>query len=127
MNKNNSINEYDNCAEDVISWASERYQDDYYEYRIQIKEEDFSSYNGKLCMLYVSSIEINIGYELTRPLPAEAQTCSDSFVINIYNKGDSYTSDGANFIKNISDALKNCYDTSDSIFDAYSPPLRLNS
>ena len=75
----------------------------------------------------ISSIEINIGYELTRPLPAEAQTCSDSFVINIYNKGDSYTSDGANFIKNISDALKNCYDTSDSIFDAYSPPLRLTS
>ena len=62
--KYSSINEYDNCAEDVISWASERYQDDYYEYRIQIKEEDFSSYNGKLCMLYVSSIEINKQHEI---------------------------------------------------------------
>ena len=75
----------------------------------------------------ISSIDINIGYDLTRPLPAEAQTCSDSFEINIYNKGDLNTSYGVNFIKNISDALKNCYDTNVFIEDAYSPPLRLTS
>ena len=75
----------------------------------------------------ISSIDINIGYELTRPLPAEAQTCSDSFEINIYNKGDLNNPYGVNFIKNISDAMKNCYDTNVFIEDAYSPPLRLTS
>ena len=75
----------------------------------------------------IASIDLNIEYELTRPLPAEAQTCSDTFEINIYNKGDLNTSYGVNFIKNISDALKYCYDTNVFIDSAYSPPLRLTS
>ena len=72
----------------------------------------------------LSSIELNIEYELTRPLPAEAQTCSSSFVKEIYSKGDDYNN---NFIETIRIALKNCTDTSDILDEVYSPPLRLTS
>ena len=61
-----SIDKYDYCAEDVLTWNDEdnRYYDDFYEYNIQIEEEDFSSFNGKVCMLYISSIEINKQHEI---------------------------------------------------------------
>ena len=72
----------------------------------------------------LSSIELNIDYELTRPLPAEAQTCSNSFVKEIYSKGDDYNN---SFIETIRIALKNCTDTSDILDEVYCPPLRLTS
>jgi len=72
----------------------------------------------------LSSVQISIGYELTRPLPAEAQTCSDSFVVNIYKKGDHFNN---SFIEKIRTALENCENTSDIISKVYSCPLRLTS
>jgi len=73
----------------------------------------------------ISTIQISIGYQLTRPLPAEAQTCSNSFVIDIYKKGDNYTN---SCIEKIRTALENCENANDIIInDAYSPPLRLTS
>ena len=76
----------------------------------------------------ISSIDINIGYELTRPLPAEAQTCSDFFQVNIFTKGDDiYESKGAKFLNNLRSALNNCTDTEIIMESAYSPPLRLTS
>ena len=73
----------------------------------------------------ISKIEISINYELTRPLPPEAQTCSNSFVSIIYKKGDNYTNSS---IAKIREALQNCDKTDDIIIDdVYSPPLRLTS
>ena len=73
----------------------------------------------------ISKIEISIDYELTRPLPVEAQTCSNSFVSIIYIKGNNYTNSS---IDKIRKALENCENTNDIIIkDVYSPPLRLTS
>ena len=76
----------------------------------------------------ISSIEINIGYDLTRPLPAEAQTCSSSFTAKIFSKGDDiYESKGAIILNNLRSALSNCTDVEITIEKVYSPPLRLTS
>ena len=76
----------------------------------------------------ISSIELTIGYELTRPLPAEAQTCSDNFKVEIFKKGDDiYTSKGALILQDLRNALANCTDMEINIENAYSPPLRLTS
>ena len=76
----------------------------------------------------ISSIELNIGYDLTRPLPAEAQTCSSSFTAKIFSKGDDiYESKGAIILNNLRSALSNCTDVEITIEQVYSPPLRLTS
>ena len=73
----------------------------------------------------ISKIQISIGYELTRPLPAEAQTCSNSFVADIYQRGEDLNDTS---ITKIRMALKNCENITDIIInDIYSPPLRLTS
>ena len=72
----------------------------------------------------LESIELNLDYELTRPLPAEAQTCSNSFVTTIYKEGDNSTN---NFIDKIRNALQNCSNTYEILDDIYCPPLRLTS
>ena len=69
------------------------------------------------------SIDLNIEYELTRPLPAEAQTCTNSFDTNIYEQGDYNNT----FVEKLRNALKDCSDTNDVLEDIYSPPLRLTS
>ena len=74
------------------------------------------------------SIDINIGYELTRPLPAEAQTCSNTFTVNIFKQGDDLeTSSGAILLNDLKSALENCSDINVIIDDAFSPPIRLTS
>ena len=74
------------------------------------------------------SIEISISYELTRPLPAETQTCSDSFTSTIYKQGDNITdSNGAKNISKLREALKECKDVNIMFDDVYSPALRLTS
>ena len=76
----------------------------------------------------LSSIEINIGYELTRPLPAEAQTCSNTFKVKILDQKDNLeTSKGAKLLNDLRNALENCSDINVIIDNAYSPPLRLTS
>ena len=61
-----NIDKFENYAEDILTWvdSDDRYYDDFYEYKIYVEKEDFSSYNGKLCMLYISSIEINKQHEI---------------------------------------------------------------
>ena len=76
----------------------------------------------------LSSIEINIGYELTRALPIEAQTCSNTFKVTIFEKGeDLEKSKGAQLLNDLRSALENCSDINVTIEDAYSIPLRLTS
>lgn len=59
------INKFDYCHEDIVSIDQDVYPEDEYEYKLEVLEEDFSSYNGKLCMAYVSSIEINRAHIIT--------------------------------------------------------------
>ena len=75
----------------------------------------------------ISSIDLNIEYEFTRRLPAEAQTCSGSFVGSIFTKDDSNNS-YAN-IEKIIEAFINCENINDiiTIDNVYCPPLRLTS
>ena len=59
------IEKYDYCYEDIIS-KSDKYERDserIYNYIIKIKEDDFSSYDGKLCMLYVSANDLTERYK----------------------------------------------------------------
>ena len=60
------VDKFDYCYEDIISrWDEDgRGTDSSYDYKLKIIEEDFSSYNGKLCMIYVSSVNINEKYEV---------------------------------------------------------------
>ena len=47
----------------------ERYENEQYEYRINIIEDDISQYNGKLCKIYTSAIEISENHdEFTRDI-----------------------------------------------------------
>ena len=68
VQKNNSeifenIDEFNYYFEDnIFYFIDKRYKDDYFEYKIKVKEEDFSIYNNKLCMLYMSAIEQNKKY-----------------------------------------------------------------
>ena len=77
----------------------------------------------------IKSIEININYELDRPLPAEAQSLKEVFTIPVFTFEDtsSENMEGAEKIMNFSRALKNCEDVSFILNNAYSPPLRLTS
>ena len=52
-----NIDKFDYYSEDTISNIYDsRYEDDFLEYKIEVQKEDFSSYYGKLCMLYMSSV-----------------------------------------------------------------------
>ena len=76
----------------------------------------------------LSKIDINIYYDFSRHLPAEAQTVSDSFVVPIYSQGDDpKDSDGAKKIETLRRALEDCIDDSIILEDAYSLPIRLTS
>ena len=80
----------------------------------------------------LEQISIIIYYSFTRPLPAEAQTISDSFDIPIFNKGDDPEhSEGAQKVNTLRKALSDCANETNNEYiileDAYSPPLRLTS
>ena len=76
----------------------------------------------------LSQIDITIYFEFTRPLPAETQTVSKSFVIPVYSSGDDKEeSSGAKKIKILRNALKDCTNDSIILENAYSLPLRLTS
>jgi hypothetical protein len=76
----------------------------------------------------IASIDLTIEYELTRPLPAEAQTCSGSFSESIYKEADNLNESYIN-INKIREALINCNNTNDILIldNVYCPPLRLTS
>ena len=77
----------------------------------------------------ISSIEININYELGRALPAESQTLKATFSVPIFTFGDNSeeNKEGADKILKFKKALNECYDGDIVLKDAYSPPLRLTS
>ena len=77
----------------------------------------------------ILSISININYELERKLPAEAQTVKGSFSVPIYSFGvDTQENIESGYkLGNFSDAIRDCYDKSIILNDAYSPPIRLTS
>ena len=73
-------------------------------------------------------VDIIIYYDFSRPLPAESQTVSNSFVIKVYNqKEDPVTSEGAKKLSTLRNALKNCSNDSILLEEAYSPQLRITS
>jgi hypothetical protein len=79
----------------------------------------------------ISSIKIDINYELERKLPAEAQTLKDTLSVPIYTFGSDTPEniEGAYKIGNFSEALKECKKEQINITfpNAYSPPLRVTS
>ena len=80
----------------------------------------------------LEKINIIIYYDLTRPLPAETQTVSDSFEITIFSKGDDpEDSEGAKKVNTLRKALSDCTNSTNNEYiileDAYNPPLRLTS
>ena len=76
----------------------------------------------------LSQINIYIYYDFSRPLPAETQTVSESFVIPIFSHGDDpENSEGAKNLNILRKAIKDCKDDSIIFEEAYSCPLRLTS
>ena len=80
----------------------------------------------------LEQINIIIYYDFTRPLPAEAQTVSDSFEITIFSKGDDpETSEAAQKVNTLRKAISDCTNSTSNEYiileDAYNPPLRLTS
>ena len=74
----------------------------------------------------VTSINLVIQAQFTRPLPAEAQTVTDEIVANIYNiKNNNFTEDSKKSL-NLSNALTNCLDTYIDFDDIYSPLRKLS-
>ena len=48
---------YDGYAQEVLTTSSTKYNQDYYNYVVEIKDADLSNYNNKMCMLYISGME----------------------------------------------------------------------
>ena len=57
LKKDNNIKFFDGYAQDYISLEDAKMEGCNYE--ISIKEEDLSNYNNKMCMIYISGIEID--------------------------------------------------------------------
>ena len=72
-------------------------------------------------------IGITIYYDFIRPLPAENQKVSNSFIIPIFRKGDNPDSKGADNLKILRDSLRECKDGNIILEKAYYQPLRLTS
>ena len=62
----NNINmeKFQQFSQDVVLVEEKRYLSDEYEYRINVKSPDPSQYNGNLCKLYASAIELSNYHEL---------------------------------------------------------------
>ena len=75
----------------------------------------------------LSSIELTCDLELSRPLPAEAQTLSYSFSIPMFSQGDSLNSSSAKNVDELRNGLANCKNANITFNDAYTPALRLTS
>ena len=77
----------------------------------------------------LSTIELSIETQFSRPLPAEAQTVSQSFSINIIDssEGDPVDSEGGNKILTLKSALEECKEAIIEFEEVYSPPLRITA
>ena len=56
--KFSKIQSYGYYGEDIIKISEKEMEESIYSYKVKIIEDDKSSYNGDMCMLYVSSIEL---------------------------------------------------------------------
>ncbi len=54
---------YDYLSQDVRNSSDKGYHEEEYEYRIQVLENDYSQYKGKLCKVYTSAIELTDAHE----------------------------------------------------------------
>ena len=77
----------------------------------------------------LESIKLVIKLEFGRDLPAETQTVTHDFDIEIFNKSidDPYSSKGAIKIYELRNALANCSDISITFEKGYSSPLRFTA
>ena len=77
----------------------------------------------------ISSIKININYQLDRLLPAEAQSLKQTISVPIYEFGSNTQGnlEGAEKIEKFRDALQMCHNVSIILPNAYLPALRLTS
>jgi len=75
----------------------------------------------------LSSIELNIEYELTRPLPSDAEKCRYTCFAPIYKYNEKEQENGKMILNDLREALEKCSNFSGKIGDAYYTPLRLTS
>ena len=54
---------YEYLSVDVRTPEQENYNEEEFEYRISVAENDYSQYKGKLCKVYVSAIEVTDEHE----------------------------------------------------------------
>ena len=76
----------------------------------------------------ISSIDLVIQTQFTRPLPAEAQIVTDEITANIFNiKNNASNSDETQKASILSNALTNCQDAYINFFNIYTPSRKLGS
>ena len=74
----------------------------------------------------LTSIQLSIEYQLTRLLPADASTCTYTFLVPIYDF-NQHQEQGKIILDEIRNALENCTNFTTKIENAYYTPLRLTS
>ena len=75
----------------------------------------------------LESIKLKIHTEFDRDLPAEAQTVSHDFDVEIYSSNSGDSSEGAQKIYELRNALANCSRVEIELLKGYSSPLRITA
>ena len=75
----------------------------------------------------LTSIELSIEYEFTRPLPVEAEKCTFTYFVPIYKYGEGGQEKGEEKLKEFRKHLEECSNFNIQIENAYYSPLRLTS
>ena len=75
----------------------------------------------------LTSIELSIEYELTRPLPTNAEKCTYTYLVPIYKYNQKEQEKGKTILNELREALEKCTNFSSTIENAYYAPLRLTS
>ena len=75
----------------------------------------------------LTSIELSIEYEFTRPLPVEAEKCTFTCFVPIYKYGEGGQEKGEEKLKEFRKHLDECSNFNIQIENAYYSPLRLTS
>jgi len=75
----------------------------------------------------LTSIELSLEYEFTRPLPIEAEKCTFTYLVPIYKYGEEDQEKGEEKLKEFRKHLEECSNFEIEIENAYYSPLRLTS
>jgi hypothetical protein len=75
----------------------------------------------------LTSIKLSIEYELSRPLPSDAEKCTFTSYATIYEYDKSGQEEGEKKLDKLREALENCSNFTIKIENAYNNPLRLTS